>query len=255
MNGLGNDFIIFDVMDNDASLPDDISQNIWRNIADRDNPATKGCDQILILRPAYEQGDCFMDIRNADGSRAESCGNGTRAVAAYIAKHKGQNNPVIETLGGSLSCAVMSENSVEVTMPAPKFAWTDIPVAEEIKTNGVKLHDELPPAFLVNVGNPHAVFFASKKTKWMASKYGSDLEMHPLFPQQANINFAQILRDFERATILLHTWERGAGLTKACGTGACATAIAAIELGATRLPDGTLRTEVDIIPPVNQDRN
>ena len=134
MNGLGNDFIIFDVMDNDASLPDDISQNIWRNIADRDNPATKGCDQILILRAAHEQGDCFMDIRNADGSRAESCGNGTRAVAAYIAKHKGQNNPVIETLGGSLSCAVMSENRVEVTMPAPKFAWTDIPVAEEIKT-------------------------------------------------------------------------------------------------------------------------
>ena len=140
-------------------------------------------------------------------------------------------------------------------MPAPKFAWADIPVAEEVNTNGVKLHDELPPAFLVNVGNPHAVFFASKKTKWMASKYGSDLEMHPLFPQQANINFAQILRDFERATILLHTWERGAGLTKACGTGACATAIAAIELGATRLPDATLRTEVDIIPPVNGDRN
>ena len=196
-----------------------------------------------------------MDILNADGSQAESCGNGTRAVAAYIAKHKGQTNPVIETLGGSLSCAVMPENRVEVTMPAPKFAWTDIPVAEEVKTNGVKLHDDLPPAFLVNVGNPHAVFFASKKTKWMASKFGSDLEMHPLFPQQANINFAQILRDFERATILLHTWERGAGLTKACGTGACATAIAAIELGATRLPDGTLRTEVDIIPPVNRDRN
>ena len=255
MNGLGNDFIIFDVMDNDTSLPDDIAQNVWRNIADRDNPATKGCDQILILRPANEQGDCFMDIRNADGSRAETCGNGTRAVAAYIAKHKGQNNPVIETLGGSLSCAVMPENRVEVTMPAPKFAWADIPVAREVKTNGIKLHDELPPAFLVNVGNPHAVFFASKKTKWMASKYGSDLEMHPLFPQQANINFAQILRDFERATILLHTWERGAGLTKACGTGACATAIAAIELGATRLPDATLRTEVDIIPPVNGDRN
>ena len=153
MNGLGNDFIIFDVMDNDTSLPDDIAQNVWRNIADRDNPATKGCDQILILRPANEQGDCFMDIRNADGSRAETCGNGTRAVAAYIAKHKGQNNPVIETLGGSLSCAVMPENRVEVTMPAPKFAWADIPVAREVKTNGIKLHDELPPAFLVNVGN------------------------------------------------------------------------------------------------------
>jgi len=255
MNGLGNDFIIFDVMDDNTLLPDDISKNMWRNIADRDNPATKGCDQILILRPPLSKGDCFMDILNADGSQAESCGNGTRAVAAYIAKHKGQTNPVIETLGGSLSCAVMPENRVEVTMPAPKFAWTDIPVAEEVKTNSVKLHDDLPPAFLVNVGNPHAVFFASKKTKWMASKFGSDLEMHPLFPQQANINFAQILRDFERATILLHTWERGAGLTKACGTGACATAIAAIELGATRLPDGTLRTEVDIIPPVNRDRN
>ena len=164
MNGLGNDFIIFDVMDDNTLLPDDISKNMWRNIADRDNPATKGCDQILILRPPLSKGDCFMDILNADGSQAESCGNGTRAVAAYIAKHKGQTNPVIETLGGSLSCAVMPENRVEVTMPAPKFAWTDIPLAEEVKTNGVKLHDDLPPAFLVNVGNPHAVFFASKKT-------------------------------------------------------------------------------------------
>ena len=255
MNGLGNDFIIFDVMEDASLLPDDISETVWRHIADRDNPATKGCDQILILRPAGAVSDCFMDIRNADGSQAESCGNGTRAVAAYLAKHKGLTNPVIETLGGQLACAVLPENRVEVSMPAPKFAWADIPVAEEVKTNGVKLHDELPPAFLVNVGNPHAVFFASKKTKWMASKYGSELEIHALFPQQANINFAQILRDFERATILLHTWERGAGLTKACGTGACATAIAAIELGATRLSDGTLRTEVDIMPPINRDRN
>ena len=113
MNGLGNDFIIFDVMDDNTLLPDDISKNMWRNIADRDNPATKGCDQILILRPPLSKGDCFMDILNADGSQAESCGNGTRAVAAYIAKHKGQTNPVIETLGGSLSCAVMPENRVE----------------------------------------------------------------------------------------------------------------------------------------------
>ena len=141
-------------------------------------------------------------------------------------------------------------------MPAPRFDWQSIPLSHDIaKTNGVSLHADLPPAFLVNVGNPHAVIFASKKTKWMASKYGAELENHALFPERANINFVQQLRNFERPTLAVHTWERGAGLTLACGTGACAVAIAAIELGVTRTQEGELLTEVDVMPPFNSDRN
>ncbi|MGC6475128.1 MAG: diaminopimelate epimerase [Parvibaculales bacterium] len=251
MNGLGNDFVVLDARLNELHL----TQAQVRNIADRDNPVTMGCDQIMIIRPARGNGDCFAEIRNADGGEVEACGNGTRAVAAYLNKKDGLASCRIETLAGELDCATQLDR-VNVTMPAPKFSWQDIPLSEDIgKTNGVVLHPDLPPAFLVNVGNPHAVIFAAKKTKWMASKYGSELEHHELFPNRANINFVQQFRQFDRPTLGVHTWERGAGLTQACGTGACAVAIAAIELGVTRDPNGAQQTEVDVMPPFNTDRN
>ncbi len=251
MNGLGNDFVVLDVRAQEMSL----TEAQVRNIADRDNPVTMGCDQMMIIRPARADGDCFAEIRNADGGEVEACGNGTRAVAAYLNKNNGLASCRIETVAGALDCTTQLDR-VNVTMPAPKFGWQDIPLAKDIgKTNGVVLHPDLPPAFLVNVGNPHAVIFAAKKTKWMASKYGSELEHHELFPNRANINFVQQYRQFERPTLGIHTWERGAGLTQACGTGACAVAIAAIELGVTRNPNGELQTEVDVMPPFNLNRN
>lgn len=266
MNGLGNEFIVIDAR-RSGSQPE-LTHDAVRRLAEGTHPDTHGFDQLLIIRPPRGRGDCFMEIRNADGGEVEACGNGTRAVAAFLHRQNGQTSKTakadwqIETLGGDLACCVDTQSPtgdadirVNVTLPAPKFSWQDIPVTQDIPTAGAKLHKDLPPAFLVNIGNPHAVIFASRKTKWMASKYGSDLEHHELFPQRANINFGQILRDYARPTILLHTWERGAGLTLACGTGACATAIAAVELGVTLTAGGDLRTEVDIMPPVNRDRN
>lgn len=266
MNGLGNEFIVIDARQT-GTLPA-LTNKAVRGLAEGTHPDTHGFDQLLVIRPPRGNGDCFMEIRNADGGEVEACGNGTRAVAAFLHRQNSQTSKTgktdwqIETLGGDLACRVDTQSAtgdadirVNVTLPAPKFGWQDIPVAEEISTAGAKLHKDLPLAFLVNIGNPHAVIFASRKTKWMASKYGSDLEHHALFPQRANINFGQILRDYARPTILLHTWERGTGLTMACGTGACATAIAAVELGVTLTADGVLRTEVDIMPPVNRDRN
>ncbi|MGC6512326.1 MAG: diaminopimelate epimerase [Parvibaculales bacterium] len=251
MHGLGNDFVVMDARACGLAL----SRDVVRAIADRDNPITKGCDQIMLITAARQGGDCFAEIWNADGGEVEACGNGTRAVALFLARQDGVDMLDVETLGGTLHCRVDAER-VEVTLPAPRFDWADIPLADDVgKTNGVVLHDDLPPAFLVNVGNPHAVIFASKKTRWMASKYGAELENHALFPDRANINFVQHLRAFERPTLAIHTWERGAGLTQACGTGACAAAIAAIELGVTRSPEGDLRTEVDVMPPFNTDRN
>lgn len=251
MNGLGNDFVVIDARASRLAL----SREHVRAIADRDNPVTKGCDQIMVIQPPRQGGYCFVQIWNADGGEVEACGNGTRAVARYLAQQDKIDKLSVETLAGTLHCRIDADR-VNVTMPSPNFKWQDIPLSEDVgKTNGVPLHAELPPAFLVNVGNPHAVIFASKKTKWMASKYGAELEHHALFPQRANINFVQHLRAFERPTLALHTWERGAGLTQACGTGACAAAIAAIELGVTRSPDGDLRTEVDVMPPFNTDRN
>lgn len=251
MNGLGNDFVVIDARESGVVL----SRDVVRTICDRDNPVTQGCDQIMLISPPRRNGACFAEIWNADGGEVEACGNGTRAVALYLARKDRIKTAEVETLAGTLHCRVDADR-IEVTLPAPRFGWQDIPLHEDVgKTNGVVLHPALPPAFLVNVGNPHAVIFASRKTRWMASKYGAELENHDLFPDRANINFVQQLRTFERPTLAIHTWERGAGLTQACGTGACAAAIAAIELGVTRTKDGALRTQVDVMPPFNTDRN
>ena len=176
-----------------------------------------------------------MQIFNADGSEVEACGNGARAVAAYLAR-LGTSEPVIETLGGTLQ-AQMAANQVPVNnvnfpgiiMPTPRRGWQDIPLAEEMPdTSQVTLHRDLPPAFMVNVGNPHAVIFVESGTAGLAAQYGFELEKNRLLPHGANINFAACTGD---NIIELDTWERGAGLTQACGTGACATAVAAFHLG------------------------
>ena len=230
MNGLGNDFVVIDARREPSALgSDDV-----RVLAARDNPHTKGCDQILVLRPARNTGDVFMQIFNADGSEVEACGNGARAVAAFMAT-QGACAGVVETLGGELRCNVPASPQAGfihhpvVTMPPPRVAWDEIPLAEEMPdTSQVELHRDLPPAFLVNVGNPHAVIFVEAGTAGLAAQYGFQLERHRLLPEGANINFAACKGD---NVIELDTWERGAGLTQACGTGACATAVAAFHLG------------------------
>ena len=228
MSGLGNDFIIIDARENALALtPAQV-----RQLATRDNEITKGCDQVLVLHPPKSGGDIFMQIFNADGGEVEACGNGTRAVTQWLAAKGGIGQTTIETLGGILRCEVVG-SSATVAMPAPKFGWRDIPLSEEIAdTSKVKLHEDLPPAFLVNVGNPHAVFFVEgeQNVDAMAAQYGEELVHHSLFAQGANINFASTIENVGDE-IDIATWERGAGLTQACGTGACAATIAAYHRG------------------------
>lgn len=235
MNSLGNEFVVINLRSNSGLHLTDAQV---RAIADRSNPVTKGCDQVLLIREPKSGGYCFMEIRNADGGEVEACGNGARAVAAYLFERDElletpSKTTIIETRGGELKAFKTQWNNTDVfgvQMPKPKFGWQDIPLSQETpETSQVNLHPDLPPAFLVNVGNPHAVFFIEdeRNIDTLAQKYGAKLEHHKLFPNRANINFGRIIKS---EAIHLATWERGAGLTKACGTGACATAIAAYHL-------------------------
>ena len=253
MNGLGNDFVVIDARRERLALAAEGA----RALAARENASTKGCDQLLILHPPRNagqgKGDVFMQIFNADGGEVEACGNGARAVAAYLAR-QGTPEPIIETLGGTLQ-AQMPANQVPVNnvnfpgiiMPTPRRGWKDIPLAEKVAdTSQVTLHPDLPPAFMVNVGNPHAVIFVDGGTAGLAAQYGFKLEKNRLLPEGANINFAACTGD---TIIELDTWERGAGLTQACGTGACATAVAAFHLGKI----GNHNNEFRIEPPCARD--
>ena len=221
-----------------------------RALAARDNTHTKGCDQLLILHPPRNTGDVFMQIFNADGSEVEACGNGARAVAAYLTR-SGTSEPIIETLGGTLHARTTTQSETKIfpaiIMPSPRFEWQDIPLAEEVPdTSQVSLHRDLPPAFMVNVGNPLAVIFVDGGTAGLAAQYGFELEKNRLLPEGANINFAACTGD---TIIELDTWERGAGLTQACGTGACATAVAAFHLGKIDNHNNEFRIE----PPCARD--
>lgn len=224
MNGLGNDFVVIDARKSGITL----TAEQMRMISNRDNQETGGCDQILIIHPAQGGADVFMQIFNADGGEVEACGNGVRAVSVYLLQRDDWAECTIGTRGGLLSCfAGIVEGGISfstVTMPPPQF-------------NGrAKLHSSLPEAFLVNVGNPHAVFFFAdddeRDLEDLAKTYGEELEHDKLFPNRANINFARINKNNESDIYIeLRTWERGVGLTQACGTGACATASIAMNEG------------------------
>ncbi len=262
MNGLGNDFVIIDARDEPAFA---LTAAQVQKLAARDNPDTHGCDQLLVVRqpPLNSGADVFMQIYNHDGSEVEACGNGTRALALFLIKDniRGRDDLAynISTDGGDIKSGLLQEYSPEnkgalmyAHMPLPKFEWDEIPLAESIdNTQSIVLHDDLPPAFLVNVGNPHAVMFFDKGTtsealQALAQKYGNALEHHALFPQRANINFAAPTIDNK---IYLCTWERGVGITKACGTGAAATAIAAYHLQLGEKKSGLRK----ILPPSYQE--
>ena len=232
MNGLGNDFIIIDARETQLTLAGDGV----RALAARDNEVTRGCDQLLVIHPPRGAGHAFMQIFNADGSEVEACGNGARAVAAFLAQH-GMAQAVLKTLGGTLEAQAQVNGDraeVSIAMPLPLFE------------PAISLHKDLPDAQRVNMGNPHGVIFVATGTAGLAAQYGFQLEHHKAFPHGANINFASLAGD---NLIRLDTWERGVGLTQACGTGACATAAAAIAQGLCTAGAVTIR------PPFNKDDN
>jgi diaminopimelate epimerase len=245
MNGLGNDFVVLDA----RARPVALGEDAVRAIADRKEGI--GCDQIIALEPSA-RADVFMRIWNADGGEVGACGNAARCVASLVAAERGEPKVSIETESGMLSAAVNGDGSVTIDMGAPRFAWNEIPLSEPARdTRRIELQigpedPMLHSPSVVNVGNPHCLFFVEDVAAHDLARLGPMLEHHPLFPERANISLVQILRP---DAIKVRTWERGAGLTRACGTAACAAAVAAARRELTgrkvkaSLPGGDLMIE------------
>jgi diaminopimelate epimerase len=224
MHGLGNDFVIIDCRAAPRGALMDISPARARNIADRRTGI--GCDQLITLENS-QIADVRMRIYNADGSEVESCGNATRCVVALIGR-----DISIETAGGLLTGQI-SNGAVTVDMGAPRFEWPDIPLAFAMDTAAMPLAwDELSAPTAVNVGNPHAVFFVEDIGAVDLDMLGPRIENDSVFPERVNVNVATV----QDGKIHLRVWERGVGETRACGTGACATAVAAIRRGLVSSP-------------------
>jgi diaminopimelate epimerase len=245
MNGLGNDFVVLDA----RARPLALGEDAVRAIADRKEGI--GCDQIIALEPT-PRADVFMRIWNSDGGEVGACGNAARCVASLVAAERGEPKVSIETESGMLSAAVNGDGSVTIDMGAPRFAWNEIPLSEpapDTRRIDLQIGPEDPvlrSPSVVNVGNPHCLFFVDDVKAHDLARFGPMLEHHPLFPERANISLVQVLGP---DAIKVRTWERGAGLTRACGTAACAAAVAAArrELTAPEvkvsLPGGDLLIE------------
>jgi diaminopimelate epimerase len=235
MHGLGNDFVVLDTRA--APLPP-VTTALARALADRRTGI--GCDQLIVLEESATA-DFRMRIYNADGGEVQACGNATRAVAIL------HGSPAqIETAGGILAVQP-GEGGAAVDMGEPRFEWNAIPLAYAMDTAALPVGwDELEQPAAVNVGNPHAVFFVDDCDAIELDRLGPQIERDPLFPERVNVNVATVEN---RSNIRLRVWERGAGLTRACGTGACAAAVAAIRRGlvgnevTVTLPGGPLLIE------------
>lgn len=233
MHGLGNDFVIIDARDEAVTM----TTQLARAIADRRHGI--GCDQIVLLGRS-DRADMAMRIFNSDGGEVEACGNATRCVIAREGK-----DCSIETAGGIIS-GQAGEDGISVDMGVPRFAWQDIPLDHAVDTDPLPVGwGPLSNAVCVNVGNPHVVFFLDDPDAIDPAIIGPEIEHDLIFPNRVNVNFAHVTTN----GIDLVVWERGAGLTRACGTGACATAVAAIKRKLTvspvevRLPGGPLLIE------------
>jgi diaminopimelate epimerase len=246
MNGRGNDVVVLDARVRPIVLDADAAQRI----ADRTTGI--GCDQLINLEPSA-RADVFMRIRNADGSEVDACGNATRCVAWLLSRESGSAAVTIETNAGLLAADVTSIDEITIDMGEPRFRWDQIPLAEPFHdTTRIELQigpiDKpiLHSPSVVNVGNPHAIFWVDDVGALDLGRFGPLLENHPIFPERANISLAHVTA---RDALTLRTWERGAGLTRACGTAACAAAVAASRKGLTgrdvtvTLPGGPLRIQ------------
>ena len=211
MHGLGNDFVIVDAREQAF----DVTPSLARAIADRRTGV--GCDQLIVLEPS-ETADLKMRIWNNDGSEVESCGNATRCVIQLTGAKS------IDSAGGLLKGEDLG-GDVEVSLPEPRFAWNEIPLAYPADTNPLPMAwDGLETPVAVNVGNPHLVFFVPDAREVPLEELGPRIENDPTFPERINVNVATLVDN----ALKLRTFERGSGETLACGTGACASAVAAI---------------------------
>ena len=216
MHGLGNDFVIVDARPEAGNLPFEVTPALARAIADRRNGV--GCDQLIVLEPSANA-DLKMRIWNSDGGEVQACGNATRCVVQLTGAR------TIDSDGGLLEGQDLGAE-VEVAIGEPSFDWDQIPLAYPVETAALPMEwDGLERPIAINVGNPHVVFFVEDLASVPIEQLGPRIEHDPAFPKRINVNVAELIGD----GIRLKTWERGAGLTLACGTGACATAVAAIK--------------------------
>jgi diaminopimelate epimerase len=223
MHGIGNDFVVLDA----RARPIALTASQARRLADRHFGI--GCDEILTIRPPRNGGDVFMGVHNADGGVVESCGNGSRCVAEVIMRETGKRRVVIETLAGPVVATRRARGLISVDMGPARLGWREIPLARKRDTlhlgiSAGALHDPVG----VNVGNPHAVFFVADAEAVDLAALGPRFSRHPLFPRGANVEVVEVK---SRTHLRMRVWERGSGITLACGTGACAAAVAAIQRG------------------------
>ena len=251
MNGIGNEIVVVDLRKVAAKITPQITEDEARAAA---APAGAPYDQLMALYPPRSPGtDAFVRIYNNDGSEAGACGNGMRCVASLVSGETGKSKMTFETANGVINAWKNDDGLFTIDMGKPKFAWNEIPLSEEFRdTRAIELQigpidkPVLHSPAVVNMGNPHAIFWVDDVNAYDLGRFGPLLENHPMFPERANITLAHIV---SRDHIVMRTWERGAGLTKACGSAACATAVAAARLRRTNrkvrmtLPGGELTIE------------
>jgi diaminopimelate epimerase len=245
MHGLGNDFVVLDARE--RLLP--VTPALAAAVSDRHRGV--GCDQFIVLEPAGAGADVFMRIRNPDGSEAGACGNATRCIASLVADELGRDRVVVRTIAGDLPVerrpAKGGQDLWRADMGPARLGWRDVPLAREADTLHLPLAlGPVADPAACSMGNPHATFFVDDLGAVPVAQIGPELERHPIFPDRANIGFAQVLAP-DRIRLVM--WERGAGMTLACGSGACATLVNAARRGLTgrsatiELPGGALGLE------------
>src|SRR3954454_21686019 len=249
MNGIGNEIVVVDMRDSATTVtPDDA-----RAVASARGGVPY--DQLMVLqKPRFDGTEAFISIYNCDGSEAGACGNGMRCVVRRVFEKTAQTNATFETAAGLLNAwQGPAPDLYTVDMAAPKFGWQDIPLDQESRdTRYIELHigpidnPILHSPSVVTMGNPHAIFWVDDVNAYNLGRFGPLLENHPIFPERANISLAHVTA---RHALTVRTWERGVGLTRACGTAACAAAVAAARLKRTNrsveitLPGGKLAIE------------
>ncbi len=225
MHGLGNDFAIFDGREQDLSV---LNPQYIKKLSDRKTGI--GCDQLIILEKS-KKADAFMHIYNPDGSQAEACGNAARCIGKLLCGNLGRSDITIDTIAG-LKTVTKQNNDYQVNMGKPKLHWRDIPLSERQDTLNLSLPlgDGVQQAVAVNMGNPHIVFFVNNVEDVPLEEWGRAIENHALFPQKTNVEFVEVISVNK---FRMRVWERGTGVTRACGSGACAALVAAVRTGRT----------------------
>jgi diaminopimelate epimerase len=247
MNGIGNEIVVVDLRKGAPAIAPEEARAAA-------SPQGAPYDQLMALYPPRTPGtDAYIRIYNNDGSEAGACGNGMRCVASIVSGENGKSALTFETKAGILNCWKAEGGLFTVDMGPPRFKWNEIPLAEEFRdTRAIELQigpidkPVLHSPSVVNMGNPHAIFWVDDINAYDLERFGPLLENHPIFPERANITLAHIV---DRTHIVIRTWERGAGLTRACGSAACAAAVAAARFKRTErtvrvtLPGGDLTIE------------